>query len=601
MPKISSATIDEVNSRVDFVSLVSEYTRLTKKGSNDFWGCCPFHSEKTESFHIIPDKGFYYCFGCGAGGGVIKFYQEMEKLNFYDAVISLAKKNNIQVVFDGNDDYLPQPKDNKKEELTTLYTKVSGTFHYFLTKTHMGKPVLKYLHDRGVNDQMIENFQLGYAPKDKYWLKKFLIEKNYSAEFLEESGLFSKNYKDISFFIHRLMFPICNRNGDVVAFGGRILEGEGPKYINSRELVSYKKGETLYGFHLAKEHIRQQKFVIFCEGNMDVIAYHQAGIKNAVAPLGTALTPEQIKLVSGFVNSVYLSLDSDAAGQKATMKSIILCRKAGLTVKIIQLSQGKDPSEILLNYGSQTLTDNVKSAILDNDYLLCKLSKDYPVDKPEGKAKAALAFFPYIDALTSDIQKESCFEQLAMTFGLNLEAVKADYANRDQLAKRYQKFDSNDQKPNLHITVRPNAQLRAVLAVIANVDFFSYMRSNLSIDDFTDEAAKNLFIILEECYREGSVSSDNILSKCDNVELQKLITQVVMSGEFNGDAEQIAQTIHECVKTVKKNSIQRQIDKLLNRIRVFTPTNYEEQQILNKMLNEKISLDSLLKEYNKGC
>ncbi|NLM00875.1 MAG: DNA primase [Treponema sp.] len=594
MARISSATIDEVNSRTDFVALVSEYTRLTRKNSNDYWGCCPFHNEKTESFHIIIDKGYYHCFGCGVGGGIIKFYQEMEKISFVDAVIALAKKAGVNVVYEGNTDYVPQPKDNRKELNTALYTRVAGTFHYFLTKTEAGKPVLQYLLNRGVSQEMIEAFQLGYAPKDRYWLKNFLLKKNYSNDFLNESGLFSNKYPDISFFTNRLMFPISNRNGDVVAFGGRILEGEGPKYINTRELVQYKKSETLYGFHLAKQEIRNKKAVIICEGNMDVIAYHQAGLNYAVAPLGTALTSEQIKLISGFVDTIYLSMDSDGAGEEATFKSIILCRQADLSVRVIELSQGKDPSEILLNYGVDALTNNVEHAKIDFDYLLYKMADKYPVEKPEGKLKAALALFPYIDALRSNIQKESCFEQLAMALGMNLEALKNDYANRNKTEKKYQRQIAEAQESEVRITVNPNAELRAILAVIANMDFFQYMRSNLSIDDFEDAAAKNLYIILEECYREGSVSSDNILAKCGNENLQQLIAQTVMSGEFNGNIEQVKLTIQESIRTVKRNSLERKRNKLMNRIRQFTPKNYAEHQQLIEMLNEKMALDAQL-------
>lgn len=600
MARISSATIEEVNARTDLVALVGEYTRLEKRGT-DYWGCCPFHSEKTPSFHVVPDKKMCHCFGCGQGGGVIKFYQEMEKLSFFDATIALAKKIGVEVIYDGNNDYVPPPQDNKKEEYTKLYTKVAGTYHYFLTKTDMGKPVMDYLQKRGLNLEIIERFQLGYSPKDRYWLKKFLLSKNYSEEFLSESGLFSKNYKDISFFNHRLMFPICNRNGDVVAFGGRILEGDGPKYINSKDLLQYKKGETLYGFHLAKDSIRQKKAVVFCEGNMDVIAYHQGGITNAVAPLGTALTPEQVKLISGFADTVYLSFDSDSAGQNATMKAILLCRKMDLSVRVIELKNGKDPSEILLKFGSENLTSAVECAKLDSDYLLCKLAKDYPVDTPEGKMKAAMAFFPYIDSLKSDIQKEFCFEQLALTLSLRLEAVKSDYYNREQAQKKYQNSnDSVTQNLRARLTVKPNAELRAVLAVIANMDYFEEMRKQLTVDDFEDEAAKNLFIILEECYREGSTSSDNILAKCGNEELQKLIAEVVMSGEFNGDANLVNLTIQESIKTVWKNSLERKRNRLMNRIRQFSATNFEEQKILSEMLNEKMTLDRQLKQL-KGC
>lgn len=593
MGKISAATIEQVNAQTDIVALVGEYTRLERKGS-DWWGCCPFHNEKTASFHVVPDRKMYHCFGCGQGGGVINFYMEMEKTSFVDSVVALAKKSGIEVVYDGDSNFVPE-QNNQKDEYISMYTRIAGTFRYLLTSTDMGKEPLSYLKSRGVSDEIAEKFQLGYAPKDRRWLKKFLLEKNYSEEFLANSGLFSKKYPDVAFFSDRLIFPICDRRGQVVAFGGRILHGEGPKYLNSGDLVQYKKGETLYAFNIAKQTIRMQRSVIFCEGYMDVIAYHQAGITNAVAPLGTALTLDQVKLISGFVDTVYLSFDSDKAGQAATMKAIILCRSVDLSVKVIRLTEGKDPAEILLNYGAETLTNNVSSAIIDADYLLFILAKVYPVDTPEGKTKIALGFFPYIDALKSDIQKESCFEQLSQYLGLSIEAVKADFSNREAAEKRSQARQSHLIE-NVPEVIKPNAELRAVLAVTANMTFFQLMRSSLTADDFEDLTARNLFIILEECFREGAITSDNILAKCENTSLNQLIASVVMSGEFNGNEEQVKLAIVDSIKTIRHNSLERKRQRLLNKIRQFTVTNSDEQLQLDNMLNEKMNIDFELRK-----
>src|SRR5690554_1917802 len=230
MAKISSVTIDEIDKRGDIVALVSEYTKLEQRGAN-WWGCCPFHNEKTPSFNIMSEKNMYHCFGCGAGGGIIKFYMEMEKLSFFEAVLALAKKNNIEVIYEGNADFIPQ-KDSTSDAYKELYTRVSGSFHYFLTQREEGSFAKNYLLQRGFTEQSIKNFQLGYAPRNRKWIKTFLRQKHYSDAFINDSGLVSTKYPDYSFFSNRLMFPIHNKNGDVVAFSARLLEGEGPKYIN---------------------------------------------------------------------------------------------------------------------------------------------------------------------------------------------------------------------------------------------------------------------------------------------------------------------------------------------------------------------------------
>ncbi len=588
MPKIASVTIDEVNNRTDIVALVNEYTRLDKR-SSDWWGCCPFHNEKTPSFHVLPERKMYHCFGCGEGGGVIKFFMEMEKVSFTEAVVSLAKKNGIEVIYDGSN-YQEPEQINTKDLYIDLYTKVSGTYHYFLTQTDLGSFAKNYISNRGISEETIKKFELGYAPSDKYWLKKFLREKKYSDDFLNESGLFSNNYPDISFLIDRLTFPISNRKGQVIGFGGRLLHGEGPKYLNSRESEIYKKRENLYAFHIAKQTIRQKKAVVLCEGYMDVIAYHQAGIQNAVALLGTALTEEQVKVFQPFVDTVYLSLDSDSAGVQATLKSMILCRKSDITVKVISFKEGKDPADILFNNGSDVLTKYVENAIIDVDFLLSFLAKEFNTDTPEGKTKAALSFFPYIEALKSDIQKETSLEKLCQTFNLKLEAVKKDFNNRG-LYKSSIQTDTQSKNQKLPVKkekIKPNVELRAVMALIANIDCFPGIRTKINAEDFEDAMARDMFIALEDCYREGAVSFESVMSKCSSEGIHQFASEYVASGEFSSNTDK---TLEDIIAVLKRNSLERKRNRLTNQIRQFTVVSLEDQQQLDSMISEKMNID----------
>jgi DNA primase len=587
---ISRETIDAVEKASDIVSIIGEYTKLEKRGS-DWWGCCPFHNEKTPSFHVVPDKSMYYCFGCHAGGDVIKFVMEIEKVSYTDAVRELAKRTGIEVIYtDGS--YIPPKEDDGRDQFIELYERTAAMFHYLLTQTEGGKPALVYISGRGLTMEMIDKFKLGYSPADRKWLKNFLKKKNFSDDFLSQSGLFSKKYPDTAFFSDRLIFPIFNRKGQIVAFGGRILHGDGPKYLNSGDLVQYKKGETLYAFNFAKNEIRKQKKVIFCEGYMDVIAYHQCGITYAVAPLGTALTVDQIHLVRGFAETILLSFDSDGAGQAATIRAILMCRQENLTVKIIQLTGGKDPAEIMVNYSAEVLTNEVSNAILDSDFLLSKLGKEYAVNTPEGKTKASLAFFPYIDALQSDIQKESCLEQLCQTFNLKPEAVKRDFENRDQARDRLkirQQITTNQPTADIKLT----AELRAVLAVIADLNQYTVMRTELTENDFEDPVAKKLFITLEECCKDDSVSVGSILEKCGNEEIERIITRVISSGEFS---ENNAKTVKDSIQLVKHNSLERRRDALMARIRQLNSVTPDDQKQLETLLAEKMNLDSKLNQ-----
>lgn len=593
---ISKETIETIHNSSDIVQIIGEYTKLEKRGFNDWWGCCPIHHEKTASFHVDGDKHFYYCFGCHASGDVIKFVMEMEKLSYSDAIVSLAKKIGIPVKYEGS---LPQDfkkEDNKADEYIDLYDRTSTMFHYLLVETEQGKKALEYIKSRGLSEEIIKKFKLGYSPADGYWLKKFLLSKNFSDNFLNESGLFCKNNNNWAFFCDRLMFPIFNRKGQTVAFGGRILHEKGEndrKYLNSGDLIQYKKRETLYAFNFAKNSIRENKKIIICEGYMDCIAYHASGIEYAVAPLGTALTEEQIKMIMGFVDTVLLSFDSDNAGQNATIKSIYLCRKQNLTVKIIQLQGGKDPAEILLNYGKENLTAQVNNAILDSDYLLNRLGKLYPIDTPEGKSRAALEYFDYIDCLTSDIQKESSLELLSQKFNLKPEAVKRDFLNRKQTQKRLA-IREEDSNKNIQITqINLNAELRGLIAVSGDADQFNVMRSCLKVTDFQNPTAQRLFKILEDCFVNGTYTIPGILSKCneneDTYKLSTLISSAISSDVYK--KENLSQITKDTVNLVKKNLIDKQRDEILKQIREMLIVTEDDKKKQNELLIKKMELD----------
>lgn len=587
--RISSDTIQQVMERTDVTALIGEYTRLERRG-NEWWGCCPFHNEKTPSFKVDPSKGLYYCFGCHEGGNTVDFVRNMEKLSYREAIVFLAKLAGVEVVYSGA--YQSQSQENSqrdslRDQFTDLYTRVAGSYHYCLTSTPEGKQALDYILDRGITLETVQKFQLGYSPANRRWLRVFLKGKNYSDEFLDQSGLFSKKYPNISFFSHRLMFPICDRQGRVVAFGGRLLAGEGPKYINSGDLVQYQKGKTLYAFHHARQSIRKEKAVIFCEGYMDVLAYHQCGLTHAVAPLGTALTMDQVKLVQPFVEQVYLSFDTDQAGREATLKAILLCRQADIAVRVIALEGGKDPAEIMVNSGSKALTEFVNSARIDGDYLLSLLATEHQIETPEGKTKAALAFFPYVDALKSDIQRESWLTRLCQELDLNIEAVRKDFIHRGAAEERIRVPKEVESRP---LQIRMNAELRAVLAVVANLDAYEQMRTDLSPEDFEDPVARELFIILEECYREESVLHGSVLAKCSDEQLKSLVARVVASGEYADNQDKV---IKDSIRHIRRNSLERKRIRLLNKIRQLslTAATYEDQRLLEELISEKMSID----------
>ena len=591
---ISQESIDEVSSKTDIVQVINEYVPLTQRG-NDYSCCCPFHNEKTPSFHVSADRQFYHCFGCGVGGTAFNFIMEMEKVSFPGAVEILAKRAGVQLRYsDSGKTFQKEDPDIKlKEDLISLYNRTASLFHYMLMETEAGNFALDYILKRGIKRETLEKFKIGYSPADRKWLKAFLRKKNFSDDFLNKSGLFSRNYPDTAFFSDRLMFPIFDRKGDVVAMGGRFLRGDpskSPKYLNSGDLIQYKKGSTLYAFHLAKQAIREKKEVIFCEGYMDCIAYHQCGIENAVAPLGTALTNEQIAIIKPFVSTVLLSFDSDGAGQKATRRAILMLRRQGLSVKIIQLSGGKDPAEIMVNFGPETLTNDVKCAILDNDYLLSKLLEVYSKETPEGKAHASLEYFEYLDALQSDVQRNACLEQLCQTYDIDPEAARRDYSNRERLAQHITRTNQEPQKnTEKQEKIRLTSELRAVITVITDdKSYFQQMSRDVSVEDFDDPQAKKLFMLLAECSKQDSFSVSNILNRCDSDELRGLIMNSV-----NEYSSHIEQSVRDSIMLIKKNSLEKKRRDLMPRIRKLEQSTISEDQMrLKELLAEKMDIDA---------
>lgn len=603
MPRISQDTINQVESQVDIVSVIGEYVSLEQRG-NQWWGCCPFHSEKTPSFCVTPDKHMYYCFGCHAGGGVIKFIMEMEKFKYPEAIEFLAKRAGIEVRYEsGGFEPREREEENKKTQYIELYNRVADMFHYGLLHTPAGKFALDYITKRGLTMETLEKFKIGYSPADRKWLKRFLLGKNYSNDFLNGSGLFSKKYPDFAFFSDRLMFPIFDRRGQVVAFGGRFLRGNpetSPKYLNSGgDLIQYQKRETLFAFNFAKPSISEKKSAIICEGYMDCIAYHQCGITNAVATCGTALTDEQINMLKGFAkNEILLSFDSDAPGQAATVRAILMCRRQGVTTRVIRLHGGKDPAEIMVNLGKDSLTNDVNSAILDSDYLLSSLAQKYQVDTPEGKTKAALEFFPYIDALQNDIQKESCLDLLGQKFNISPEAVRRDFENRSQAERRAVANNAEQRAEAQKVQIKIDSELRAVLAVISDTNQFELMGSQLSEDDFENPNARYLFNILKECSQKGSFSFNEVLSRCSDENIQGLVASTVASGEFSQNNKQ---SVADGVALIKRKSLEKKRDSLTLQLLKLpkNPVSAEDREIQTKLVSEKLDIDRKLELLKK--
>ncbi|WP_407399183.1 DNA primase [Treponema sp.] len=594
---ISRESIEEVSNRTDIVQVVGERIQLTQKG-RDWWGCCPFHQDKTPSFSVSPEKKFYYCFSCHATGTVIDFIKEMDKVSFSEAVSLLAKKAGVILKYEngGTERQREDPNAKLKEEYRSLYTRMAGTFHYALMETNAGKFALDYITKRGLTKETLEKFKIGYSPEDRFWLRKFLEGKSYSKEFLDNSGLFNRKRPDTAFFCGRLMFPIFDRNGDCVAMGGRFLRGSDfeaqSKYKNSPELMHYKKGNILYAFNFAKESIRRNKKVIFCEGYMDCIAYHQCGVDYAVATLGTAMTMEHLHIIKPFVEEVLLSFDSDAAGQKATRRSILMCRSLNIPVRVVQLQGGKDPAEIMLTFGAEYLTKQVNGSRFDFEFLISKLQELYPKDTPWGKSKASLEYFEYIDSLQSNVEKESCLELFSQAYAIEKEALRQDYLKRENVRARLNQFNNNQITAEKKEKIVMTAELQAVMTAVNDVNLFKKMHEEITKDDLREESSRQLYSAMEECCINDSFSVSNILIRLESDELKGL---VVKSTDVHGDT--IAESAEGSIRYLKSKVLESRKLKIRERIEVLSRSSLPEDKMeLEKLLKQKMEVDSKIQD-----
>ena len=360
--EISEDIIERIRSENDIVDVVEEYVSLKKQGRN-YFGLCPFHGEKSPSFSVTKEKQIFHCFGCGKGGNVITFLMEIESLNFLEAVRILADKVNISLPEQHNSYRQSRAVSEETENILSAYDWLTKYYYHLLKYSDDGKIGKQYLLDRGITEDTLDAFQLGYATTNSDFTVEFLLKKGFHQQSLVKAGLLStrNNQEFTDVFRGRIIFPIRNHLGRVVAFGGRAFQGEEPKYLNSPEHELFQKGNILYNFDAAKKHIRKTKEAVIFEGYMDVLAAHQAKVVNGVATLGTALTTNQAKLLQRYVDTVVICYDADQAGIHASYQAAVLLRQHGCEVKIANMPDKMDPDEYIKAYGG----NNFKEQVID--------------------------------------------------------------------------------------------------------------------------------------------------------------------------------------------------------------------------------------------
>ena len=421
------AFVERVRADSDIVAVVSSYVALKKKG-NRYWGCCPFHHENTPSFSVVPEQGFFYCFGCHVGGNVFKFLSLIENIPYFEAIKLQAEKLNIPLP-ERERSAAEIVRDKKAEELRRVHEMAQTFFHNCLTKTHYGEAAKAYLAGRGIDESVIEAFGIGYAPPAWDKLAVAFEKRGVPAALLEESGLAAKRQKGAGHydrFRNRVIIPIRDARGRVVAFGGRILRDGEPKYLNSPETLIFNKRRLLFGLDRAHRAIARAGFAVVVEGYMDAISVAAAGIENVVASLGTAFTAEQAKLLLRYAPEVRFCYDSDAAGQEATLRALSIARAAGATVKVLRVPDGKDPDEYIRKHGEAAFRKLVEAALPFIEYRMVRVLETADRESLQGRLDTLAALLPVLAEVKSPAELDGYIVRTARELTLDEGLIRAE-------------------------------------------------------------------------------------------------------------------------------------------------------------------------------
>ena len=557
MPQFSDSFLTEITEKNDIADVVSQYVTLSKRSGSNLFGLCPFHNEKTPSFSVSRSKQIYHCFGCGKGGGVINFIMEIENVSFPDAVEILAKRAGIQMPERDED-----PESRKRLRILAV-NREAARFYYECLNAPDGAICRDYLNKRRINRKTATDFGLGFAPKAWDGLRNAMREKGFSDFDLSDAGLVKrgKNGGFYDIFRNRLMFPVIDVRGNVIAFSGRLLDGDGPKYLNSPETVAFTKGRNLFALNLAKKSKRD--YFILSEGNIDVASLHQAGFDSAVASLGTSLTEQQAQLLSHYKNEIIIAYDSDGAGTKAATKAISIFEKLDVKVRVLRLEGNyKDPDEFIKAKGADAFQKLIEGSENRMDFKIRQVAEKYDLSRADQKAEFVSEAEVLIAALPSQAERQVYSSHIAEMIGVRPEAVVSDVESRRR--KLVRRSETKEMRDMISRTVNMRrydnlASARAeegiVRLLFLDPDLYKTARMP-SPDEFSDERLKKYFIVIAGKLAEGETVNVASLGADLNSEEMSMLIGILEEPEILANSKRTFEDyVSSLRKAVKKKSI----------------------------------------------
>lgn len=583
----SDEIIEEVRSKNDIVDVISSYVKLQKKGSS-YFGLCPFHNEKSPSFSVSREKQMYYCFGCGAGGNVFTFLMEYENYSFQEALKYLADRAGVDLP---EAEYSKEARERADQKAILLeINKVAAQYFYVQLKSPQGAHALSYLKDRGLSDEMIHSFGLGYSNKYSNDLYQYLKSKGYRDELIVKAGLVTvdERYGASDKFWNRVMFPIMDSNSRVIGFGGRVMGDAKPKYLNSPETMIFDKSRNLYGLNRARSS--RKPYFLLCEGYMDVISLHQAGFSNAVASLGTALTPGHASLIKRYVKEVYLTYDSDEAGTKAALRAMPILKDVGITARIIRMEPYKDPDEFIKNLGAEAFEERIHKARNGFMFDLEILERDYDLTTPEGKTDFMKEAAKRLTQFDEEIERSNYIEAVAKAYHVGFEELRKlvlKMAVQTGLAKPVERPKRLDGKSKEKEDGHVKSQKILLTWLIEDEGIFKQIRRYITPDDFTGELYKKVASLLYEQYDGQDVNPARIMNYFTDEEEHREVASL-----FHTKIRELT-TISEQEKALKETIIRVKGHSIDTAAKNLAPTDIAGLQRLMEAKRELQDLEKL--------
>lgn len=551
--------VEEIRERNDIVEVIVTYVKLQKKGSS-YFGLCPFHNEKSPSFSVSPDKQMYYCFGCGAGGNVFTFIMEYENYSFPEALKYLADRVGIKLP---EREYSEEEKRQQDLRMQVLeINKMAANYFYYQLRTESGAQAMQYLKSRQLDDETIKRFALGYSSKYSSNLYQYFKSKKISDELLKESGLFNVDEKNGMYdkFWNRVIFPILDVNNRVIGFGGRVMGDGKPKYLNSPETIVFDKSRNLYGLNIARA--ARKKYLLVCEGYMDVISMHQAGFTNAVASLGTALTSGHASLLKRYTQEVLLLYDSDEAGIRAALRGIPILREAGVNSRVVDLKPYKDPDEFIKNMGAEAFEERLNQASDSFMFRVSIAESEFPMEEPQGQnrffERCAEMLLELKDELERNLYIEAIVKKYRGQYGVSTEDLRKrvnTLALKGTPAENRIQPKSGSQNKKKKETASEQAQKLMLTWLVTYPNVFDKVAQYLTPEDFVVPLYREVAQMLFQQREEGQVNPAKLLNSFTDSEEQREVASLFNATIHLENQQEQDQAFADTLLRIKSESL----------------------------------------------